>query len=77
MNIVPRGVAVEAAITIASGGQLVKRDAGFPSVCVAVARCTVRGGVTIRGAGCAGRFLSFSYFPLYMLYIFYTVSWDG
>lgn len=76
MNIVPRGVAVEAAITIASGGSLLSETQGFlPSVWQWLdVRC---GGVTIRGAGCAGRFLSFSYFPLYMLYIFYTVSWDG
>ncbi|TNV97663.1 hypothetical protein C5H21_08305 [Xylella fastidiosa] len=43
MNITSRGAAVEAAITIASGGQLVKRDAGLTSAGVAVASCTGAG----------------------------------
>ncbi|TNV98422.1 hypothetical protein C5H21_08400 [Xylella fastidiosa] len=66
MNITSRGAAVEAAITIASGGQLVKRDAGLTSAGVAVASCTGAGdGVGDWGEPSDPLSMSFSYFSLY------------
>ncbi|MDD0928018.1 hypothetical protein LOD59_10355, partial [Xylella fastidiosa subsp. multiplex] len=72
MNIVPRGAAVEAAITIASGGQLVKRDAGLTSVGVAMASCT--GAYRRLGGDTLQRDLT-PFFNFFIFLFFLRIRW--